>query len=255
MLRHRQIIQPDPTLDQLRRLIRHQLITQQRHHDPRDEAHEQAVPGLHARGVVTHVEDLLDARLLAGLVLGQGGGDGGPIEVAVGRRADGSVQGVGEGRDAFDGAVAAEREVGRHLVRGVAEDGQAAVVPVVEDDFFQVHELAAAALAVHFAEEDVLGDGGVGEFGGGSVGVLLGVAGPAGAGEGLGQFLVEEEVGCAGLGDDLDRVAVTGGDVHVGAVVESWDPGRCTDETSVLYFHCWYDGCVGVRKSRKRVRW
>jgi len=46
-----------------------------------------------------------------------------------------------------------------YLVSSIAQDCQSAMVPMVENNLFQVGQLASKALLVDFSEKNILGDG------------------------------------------------------------------------------------------------
>jgi hypothetical protein len=81
MLRHRHIIQPSTGLDQRRSIVRYQLIPHPRGDPLRDEAHDEVIPGLHARGIVGCGEDPSHARFVRFLVFLEGARYGGEARV------------------------------------------------------------------------------------------------------------------------------------------------------------------------------
>ena len=207
----------------LEEIERHALLHDGRHEDVQrrdvavdvgqevlvEELPDGVVPRDQAGVEAGHVDRGLGVALERRLVLGEDLGQGRAVRAGVGLQQ--RVQAVDEVGDALQAAVHAEARVGRHLVRRVADEHAAALVPLLDDALLDVAQHAPLAVGPDVAEGNPLARLAARELDVGILGregVLVRVrdAGAPVRG-GLLHFLVHQEVLLLLGHDQLDRHA------------------------------------------------
>ena len=127
-----------------------------------------------------------------------------------------------------------------YLVNSITKQDHSSKMPVLEDDFFKIHQLASNPVLIKLSEINIFREGAVGKLCRFSICVSLGEARSCkscSASEGLLELLVNQKASAIRLRDYLKRASHSVGNVHVGGGIKSWDCGGNTNQASVLYPH------------------